>query len=188
MSRRGTLCALALMVAGLAGCAGQAKDAPYTVQVDPQRYQGTWYELARKPMFFQRHCAQSEAHYRLRADGAIAVLNRCRSASGEWQQVTGSATPQVAGRTDAFWVRFDNWPTRLFPNLIRGDYRVLYVDPDYQTALVGNRGRDYLWLLSRQPTLPEATVRRLLSEANRNGYDTSDLIWRSKDSAIGGGR
>ena len=167
----------------LAGCASHEVDEPATQQIDPQRYQGTWYELARKPMFFQRACLQSEAHYSLRGDGSIGVLNRCRIADGSWKQVLGVASPQVPGRTDAFWVRFDNWPTRAFPELIRGDYRVLYVDADYQTALVGDR--DYLWLLSRQPSLPEPVVRRLLAEAHRHGYDTADLIWRSPDSAIG---
>ncbi|CDF86712.1 outer membrane lipoprotein Blc [Pseudomonas knackmussii B13] len=179
--------ALTLLVLGaaLAGCAGHSPEPPATVQVDPQRYQGTWYELARKPMIFQRACRQSEAHYSLRADGSLEVLNRCRTDDGSWKQVVGTATPQVPGRTDAFWVRFDNWPTRLFPDLVRGDYQVLYVDAAYQTALVGSRDRDYLWLLSRQPSLPEPVLRRLLAEANRRGYDTADLIWRSDDSAIG---
>ncbi|MDN6873651.1 lipocalin family protein [Pseudomonas citronellolis] len=179
--------ALRVLVALLAlgGSAGHAGERPHTMQVDPQRYAGTWYELARKPMFFQRACLQSEAHYHVRADGSIGLLNRCRTADGSWKQVTGTATPQTPGSSDAFWVRFDNWAARLIPGM-RGDYQVLYVDEDYQTALVGNRDRDHLWLLARQTSLPEATLRRLLAEANRKGYDTSDLIWRSKDSAIAG--
>ncbi|ANI17911.1 lipocalin [Pseudomonas citronellolis] len=176
----------AVALAGIGGCAGHAEERPQTMQVDPQRYAGTWYELARKPMFFQRACLQSEAHYSVRADGSIGLRNRCRTADGSWKQVTGTATPQTPGSTDAFWVRFDNWASRLLPGVVRGDYRVLYVDEDYQTALVGNRDRDHLWLLARQTSLPEATLRHLLAEANRKGYDTSDLIWRSKDSAIAG--
>ncbi|MCP1607485.1 lipocalin family protein [Pseudomonas citronellolis] len=179
--------ALRVLVALLAlgGSAGHAGERPHTMQVDPQRYAGTWYELARKPMFFQRACLQSEAHYHVRADGSIGLLNRCRTADGSWKQVTGTATPQTPGSSNAFWVRFDNWAARLIPGM-RGDYQVLYVDEDYQTALVGNRDRDHLWLLARQTSLPAATLRHLLAEANRKGYDTSDLIWRSKDSAIAG--
>ncbi len=55
-------------LAALSGCAGSSPQPPETEQVDLKRYEGTWYELARKPMFFQRHCAQSEAHYRLQPD------------------------------------------------------------------------------------------------------------------------
>ena len=78
---------LSCMALALYGCAGNDHPAPpRTQQVDLQRYQGTWYELARLPMFFQRHCAQSEAHYRLQPDGTIAVLNRCRTEKGEREE------------------------------------------------------------------------------------------------------
>ena len=64
----------------LAGCATSGVDslAPKTVDsVNLKRYQGTWYELARLPMYFQRNCAQSEARYSLLPDGDMSVFNRC---------------------------------------------------------------------------------------------------------------
>ena len=95
----------------LAGCSTSDNSlAPKTVEsVDLKRYQGTWYEQARLPMFFQRNCAQSEAHYSLKPDGNVAVLNRCRTAEGEWEEAKGTASPQVAGQPDKLWVEFDNW-------------------------------------------------------------------------------
>ncbi|BAU77033.1 lipocalin family protein [Metapseudomonas furukawaii] len=177
----------AFLLALLAGCAGQGREAapPRTVgAVDLERYQGTWYELARLPMFFQRDCAQSEAHYSLQADGSVGVLNRCRTLEGEWKEARGNAVPQVAGRTDRLWVRFDNWITRLLPDRIKGDYWVLYLDDGYRTALVGNPNRKYLWLLSRTPVVSEKTRQRLLETAEAQGYDTDRLIWRVADSAI----
>ncbi len=179
---------LSLIAAALlAGCAASDgdHDAPTTVgQVDLARYQGTWYELARLPMFFQRDCAQSEAQYRLRDDGRVDVVNRCRTRGGEWKQVHGEAEPQVAGHTDKLWVRFDNVFSSLFPSLARGHYWVLYLDPDYQTAVVGHPDRDYLWLLSRRPEVEGATREHLLEVARAQGYDTSRLIWRAPDAAI----
>ena len=71
----------------LAGCSTSGSDAlaPKTVDhVDLKRYQGTWYEQARLPMFFQRNCVQSEAQYSLKPDGNVAVLNRCLTAEGKW--------------------------------------------------------------------------------------------------------
>ena len=62
------LCVALLLSACIAS--GGALAPPQTVdRVDLSRYQGTWYELARLPMFFQRNCAQSEAHYSLKPDG-----------------------------------------------------------------------------------------------------------------------
>lgn len=183
MRRSIRLACLAAPLIVVAGCAGSAQQAPQTTQVDLARYQGTWYELARKPMFFQRHCAQSEAHYRLQEDASIAVTNRCLTADGEWDQATGRAEAQVPGRTDKLWVRFDNTFSRIFPGLAKGNYWVLYVDDDYQTALVGNPNREYLWLLSRKPAVPDATRTRLLELAHQRGYQTDDLIWRVPDRA-----
>ncbi len=168
----------------LVGCAGSPKNPPATEQVDLQRYQGTWYELARLPMFFQRNCAQSEAHYRLQEDQSIQVINRCLTLDGDWEQVEGRAVAQQPGRTDKLWVRFDNWFANLFPNVARGDYWVLAVDDDYRTALVGNPNREYLWLLSPTPQVSQQTRERLLEEARSRGYAVDELIWRVPDGQL----
>lgn len=173
---------LSLLLLTLVGCAGSGEpdDLPQTAgQVDLQRYQGTWYELARLPMFFQRHCVASEAYYRLQDDGRVAVTNRCRTEDGEWQEANGEAELQQAGKTDKLWVRFDNWFSNLFPGLSKGDYWVLYLEEDYSVALVGHPNREYLWLLSRTPQVSAEVRERLLAEANARGYDTSELIWRA---------
>lgn len=164
----------------LSGCVGGGREQPpETVgDVDLQRYQGTWYELARLPMFFQRDCVRSEAHYALQADGSVAVTNRCETEDGDWQEAKGEAVPQEAGSTDRLWVRFDNWFSRLFPDLTKGHYWVLYLDEGYSTALVGSPDRKYLWLLARDTEVDQATRERLLAEAERRGYDTRELLWR----------
>ncbi|WP_172143366.1 MULTISPECIES: lipocalin family protein [Pseudomonas] len=176
-----------LAVAVLAGCAnsGTGVVPPKTVEtVDLQRYQGTWYELARLPMFFQRNCAQSEARYDLRDDGRVAVTNRCRTLEGKWQEAKGQAVPQVAGQTDKLWVRFDNWFSSLLPGVAKGEYWVLYLDDDYQTALVGHPNRDYLWLLARTPHVAPAMRDKLLEVARGQDYDTAALIWRTPDATL----
>ena len=175
---------IAIAILALAGCANSGtgsipKPPPQTMQVDLQRYQGTWYELARLPMFFQRNCVQSEAHYGLRDDGRIDVTNRCRDKDGEWIEAKGVAEPQVEGQTDKLWVRFDNWASKLLP--IKGDYWVIYHDEDYRVALVGHPEHKYLWLLSRTPEVDQETRDKLLSVAREQGYVTSDLIWRQAD-------
>lgn len=171
----------------LVGCAnsGTGVVPPKTVEkVDLQRYQGTWYEQARLPMFFQRNCAQSEALYELQDGGAIGVTNRCLTLGGDLQQVQGQAVPQVAGETSKLWVQFDNWASKLLPGLAKGEYWVLYLDDDYQAALVGHPNREYLWLLTRDQQLSAATRTLLLEEARSRGYDTGSLIWRRTDAEM----
>jgi apolipoprotein D and lipocalin family protein len=168
----------------LAACsnAGTGEVAPKTVgKVDLKRYQGTWYELARLPMFFQRNCAQSEAHYALKPDGSVAVLNRCKTADGKWEEASGTATEQTPGQPDKLWVVFDNWFSRLAPGLAKGNYWIIDLDSDYKQAVVGAPDRKYLWLLSRTPTVSEEVKQRMLARARQQGFDTSRLIWRAPD-------
>ncbi|MCY4126610.1 MAG: lipocalin family protein, partial [Pseudomonas sp.] len=42
--------------------------------------------------------------------------------------------------------------------------------------------REYLWLLSRTPAIPDKTRDQLLDIAREQGYDTSKLVWRQADS------
>jgi apolipoprotein D and lipocalin family protein len=167
---------LILLFAGLvlAGCATSGEDplAPKTVaSVNLKKYQGTWYELARLPMYFQRNCAQSEAHYTLKPDGNVLVLNRCLTADWQWEEAK-------------LWVEFDNWFSRLLPGVAKGQYWVLYVSDDYKTAIVGDPSRRYLWLLSRTPTVNGVVREELLSKARQQGYDTTRLIWRATDTQM----
>jgi apolipoprotein D and lipocalin family protein len=170
----------ALLITGCAG-AGSSADGPETAgKVNLERYQGTWYEQARLPMFFQRNCVRSQANYRLQDDGSVAVTNRCETEDGEQQEARGEAVPQQQGQTDKLWVRFDNWFSNIFPGLTKGHYWILYLANDYSVALVGSPDRDNLWLLSRDKEIDAATRDKLLDEARKRGYDTRELIWRGE--------
>jgi apolipoprotein D and lipocalin family protein len=169
----------------LTACAnsGTGQAPPQTVgKVDLERYQGTWYELARLPMFFQRDCLQSEAHYTLKSADEVGVLNRCRDNKGEWQEVHGTATPQVKGSTDKLTVAFTE--SKLLSALARGEYWIIYLDDDYENAVVGDSSLSYLWLLSRKPNVDQDALNKMLLAARKQGYDTEKLIWRTPDEAM----
>lgn len=176
----------ALGVVLLAGCATQGEDlAPNTVgKVNLKRYQGMWYEQARLPMFFQRDCAQSEAHYQLKADGNVDVLNRCRTLDGEMQEAHGTARSVSPGINDRLKVSFDTWFSGVLPGVATGDYWIIYLSDDYRYAIVGHPNHKYLWLLTRSRTVPEDIRQLLMAKARQQGYDTSRLIWRTPDSDI----
>ncbi len=155
---------------------GRTGPDPVTApQVDLWRYAGTWYEVARLPTPFEGPCAgQPQAHYTLRADGSLDVENRCRDAQGLWRSASGSArvVPGSAGAK----LRVSLWPAawRWLP-LAWADYWILHVDDHYSEALVGDRHRHTLWLLSRRPTLPEARLQHLRQLALQQGYAAERL-------------
>jgi apolipoprotein D and lipocalin family protein len=170
--------ALVVLCFTLGACAGVvSKDDLSTVaSVDLSRYTGTWYEIARLPMWFQRHCVDSKAIYSSRPDGLVGVHNECVTESGGVEQVDGVATV-VDPKTNArLAVAFDNFFARLFGSSREGNYWILDLDPEYRTAMVGTPDRRYLWVLSRTPQLEDSTYRRLVERARQLGYPVSDLI------------
>jgi len=148
--------------------------------LDLARYAGTWHEIARLPMRFQRKCESNvTAHYELKPDGTVAVHNACVTAEGKT-----IASDGVARRPDNFArgkleVRFAPAWLSWLP-LVWADYWVLALDDDYRWALVGQPGRKYLWILSREPSLDGATFEALKKQAKAMGYGLTALIGSGK--------
>jgi apolipoprotein D and lipocalin family protein len=173
------------MLGGLvAGCAGvESKGTvPTVTAVDLSRYAGTWYEIARLPMWFQRHCIDSKAVYTLRPDGMVGVHNECVTDTGKVAQVEGVATVVDAATNAKLNVVFDNWFARLFGSSREGNYWILDLDAEYRMAMVGTSDRRYLWILARSPQLDEASYQRLVDIARTLGYPTDELL-RARRSA-----
>ena len=145
--------------------------------LDVPRYMGTWYEIAKYPNRFQKQCdGYTTAHYTLEPDKTVQVINRCRRADGTQDEAVATAR-QVGGPTaPTLKVRFAPAWLSFLP-MVWGDYWVIDLDPDYQLAAVSEPGRDYLWILSRTPTLDAAVRDRLLQTAKGYGFATDKLIW-----------
>jgi apolipoprotein D and lipocalin family protein len=132
-------------------------------------------------MWFQRHCIDSKAVYTVRPDGKIGVHNECVTDTGGLDQVDGVATVVDTNTKARLAVTFDNFFARLVGPSREGNYWIIDLDPDYQTALVGTPDRRYLWILSRSPHLDEATYQRLVDTAQQLGFPVSELV-RAKRS------
>jgi apolipoprotein D and lipocalin family protein len=143
--------------------------------VDLERYAGQWFEIARFPNRFQRQCAGDvRATYERRPDGRLDVINQCRATDGQTTIARGVARV-VDTRTRAkLKVRFAPAALSFLP-FVWGDYWVIGLADDYSWAVVGTPNREYLWILSRTPTLDETLLERAMSRARANGFDTSRL-------------
>ena len=156
----------AVVASMLMSCNNKTEDNSTIQSVDLNRYLGYWYELARLDHPFERGLEYVMAHYSLREDGKIDVLNTGIK-DGRAEDAKGIAkTTSVPGllRVSFFGPFYS-------------DYRIMMLDENYQFALVGGGNDNYLWILSRTPQLDEATLASILSEADRRGYDTTKLIW-----------
>ncbi len=137
---------------------------------DLEKYLGKWYEIARLDHRFEKHMEQNTAEYALKENGTIKVYNKGYDIlKQEWRSVTGEARPAgepAAGRLKvSFFKPF--WSA----------YNIIDIDDNYRYTLVAGKNLKYLWILSRDTTIPDNFKDRFLKKAKQLGYDTDALIW-----------
>jgi apolipoprotein D and lipocalin family protein len=143
---------------------------PTVAKVELPRYLGTWYEIASFPQRFQKGCVATTATYSLREDGEIDVLNRCRQDRLDGEERIAKGRARVVDATTGAKLEVS------FFRPFWGDYWVIDLGADYEFAVVGHPGRDYLWVLSRTPALEPAVYEGILTRLKANGYETDRLV------------
>lgn len=154
----------------------KSANTPTTVDsVDLEKYAGTWYEIGRLPMYFQRKCAGDvTANYAQKADGkGITVTNKCMAEDGSEIIAEGLAKPADETGSKLKVTFLPSW-IRWLP-VGRADYWVLARDADYKTALVGTPDKDYLWLLARSSNVSQETYSKYRQIAQQQGYDLKEF-------------
>jgi len=145
-------------------------------KIELNKYLGTWHEVARKPLYFQRKCDSNvTANYSLNKNGNIKVDNSCYTKDGKFKQTIGEAFVQNAPSNSKLKVSFLPKIIRWLP-VGRGDYWVLKIDENYETVLVGEPDKKYMWILSRSQQPQPEVVQEYLNYAESIGYDLSDVI------------
>jgi apolipoprotein D and lipocalin family protein len=149
---------------------------PTVENVDLHRYLGTWYEISSFPQKFQRGCTATSAEYTLRRDGDIKVLNSCRlnNPDGKLKQAIGRAW--VTNKTTNAKLKVQFFLRRFKLPFFSGNYWILDLDKNYESVLVGDPSRKYLWILSRRPVLNQDRYDELVEKAKALNFDTSKLV------------
>ena len=164
------------LLLGISALHGQAQDALTTVpSVDVPRYMGAWFEIAKFPNRFQKMCASNtSAHYSARPDGTLSVRNRCTDVDGKVKEVEGQAKQIGNATSPKLEVRFAPAWLSFLP-FVWGDYWVIDLDADYQLVAVSEPKREFLWILSRTPTVNAKAYDELLARLRAQSLDTSKL-------------
>jgi apolipoprotein D and lipocalin family protein len=164
-----------LVVALLSGCATTTTARLHlppletVAHVDLGRYLGTWYEIASFPQSFQRGCTASTASYAKRSDGQIDVVNRCRQDSIDGPEKSAHGRARVVDKSSNAKLEVS------FFRPFWGDYWIIELGSDYEYAVVGHPSRDYLWILSRTPSMDSRLYEAILARLAAAGYDTGRL-------------
>ncbi|MDR6369805.1 apolipoprotein D and lipocalin family protein [Chryseobacterium bernardetii] len=162
-----------LLLNSITSCSSMPEKAQPVGQFDVNKYLGTWYEIARFDYRFEKDLDNAIAQYSLNADGSVKVLNSGYNViKNKWVSANGTAKFRGDKNVAALKVSF-------FGPFYAG-YNVIVLE-EYKYALVAGKNLDYLWILSREKTIPDHIKQNFISKAQEIGYDTSKLIWVKQD-------
>ncbi len=171
MNMKRYLCVL--MTALFSSCATAPSGVKPVSGFELERYLGTWHEIARLDHSFERGLVRVSAEYSMLPAGGVRVVNRgFEPAKNKWRQAVGRA--YFTGDSSIGSLRVS------FFRPFYGGYNIIELDPAYRYALVAGPNRSYLWILAREPELPAEIVQKLISTAQRLGFETGKLIFPGK--------
>lgn len=164
---------IALFMAVLASCSSSQPPLKTVQNLELDRYDGEWHEVARLPNRFEKGIVAAKATYGVGLQGPLSVRNQGLKANGELTSISGSATVVGEGKLK---VRFDPFPANLFP----GDYWILWINQSYTKAVVGSPNRKFLWLLSKDPAILASDFAEPLELIKAQGFAIDQLIENPK--------
>lgn len=160
------LVVLALAITLIACTSPTLRTVPY---VDLKKFSGKWYEIASYPQRFQKGCHCTTANYTLSDEGYVIVENRCNrdSINGKESYIKGKAFVEKNSGNAKLKVQFF-WP-------FKGKYWIIDLADNYSYAVVSHPGQEYLWILSRTPTMDDLLYKRITSNLQSMGFDPARI-------------
>jgi apolipoprotein D and lipocalin family protein len=166
MRRAGFMIAMGMI---LGACAGRHPPLETVDHVDLERFMGDWYVIAHIPTFIDDEAYNQVESYALNDDGTIATSFTFREGGFDGKHKQYEPKGFVQDReSNAVWGMRFVWP-------IKADYRIIYLDEDYETTVVGRLKRDLVWVMARQPEISDERYAKALKVIEEAGYDLSQL-------------
>jgi len=161
-----TLCAVSAALL-LSACATKQPEMETVDYVNLERFMGDWYVVANIPTFLEKKAFNAVERYELNEDGTIATTFSFRKGGFDGKRKEYHPKGFVRDEeSNALWGMQFIWP-------FKGDFRIVYLDADYTQTIIGRQKRDFLWIMARTPSIPDAELDKLIEYAGSIGYDTS---------------
>ncbi len=141
---------------------------------DAEKFVGKWYEIARMDYKWEKNLNNVSAIYTLEGKGLIKVWNKgYNTVKNKWERTQGLAKPASINQNGALKVSF------LGP--FYSPYNIVAIDRDYKYALVVGEDQKYMWILSREKTVPKSVQNDYLKQALGLGFNIGNLVWVKQD-------
>ena len=161
------LCVLCLA----SGCATSRMPPPVVDRrVDLQRFMGDWYVVAGQFTWIERSAWNGIERYELDPDGTIATTYTFRKGGVDGPLKVYRPSAIVIDReSNAEWGMQFIWP-------FRATYLILFLDDEYRYTVIGEPERKYLWIMAREPVIPDDVMKTINQRVSEIGYDPGKFV------------
>ena len=167
--RVGISAILALVCATSASALAQTAVA--SKPIDPQRYLGRWFEVARIPNAFQKNCEAATSDWAKQGDGQYAVVQTCHDGSPSGPSKVWKGNGKVMDPVKA-QIRIG-----FFGGFIKQDYVVVDRAEDYSWCILSTATPKYFWIMSRRAILSAQQKAALVARSRQLGFDVAALVY-----------
>jgi apolipoprotein D and lipocalin family protein len=172
---RAALNVAALALIALPAGAGAGAPPP-AKPVSRDVYAGRWYEIARTPNRMQRDCQSPTTDFQAREDTDFTIVETCHRGPSGAVSRTLTARARILTPDDNTRFRLS-----FLGGLIHQEYWILDHAADNSWLLMGTPGGHFVWLLSRNPSLPPALLATAIGRAGSLGYPLAKLIYPGRN-------
>lgn len=165
------MCLLVLGFTIIISCASapSTESIPAVRGIDFSLFEGAWYEIARIPIGIADDWVGTTDTYIKKGEGKWLVLYEGYKGSFDgrrkvMKQKLRLKNPEIHGEMSA-----SPFPFLWFP------YRLIYWNASERTMIVTSGTMDYLWLMAKDPVLPEKVYENLVKVSFAMGFDTGRL-------------
>ncbi|CAA6805141.1 MAG: Outer membrane lipoprotein Blc [uncultured Sulfurovum sp.] len=137
--------------------------APLSVKhVDPQKFSGLWYEIARTYNSYEKDCVAATVEYTLQEDNkSYEVHNRC------FDKVIGAKLIEYKGTAEATTPNAQNSIANLdmtYYYIFTQSYKIIYLEADYSLAIIVDDAMEQVWIMSRSPKISKEKLDTMLNK------------------------
>ena len=139
--------------------------------VEINKFMGDWYVLAGRFTFLEKDVHNGLERYTFNKEkDQIDVDFTYNKGAFDGPK---KSLPQTAWIFDhvsnSHWKVSPLWPFKF-------DYLIVALDTNYRWTAIGIPDEKYLWIMARDWKNPEATIQEAITQLNKIGYDTKNLV------------
>lgn len=132
--------------------------------VNLEKFMGDWCIIAYTPTFIDKKAYNGLESYELKEKNVVSTTYTFNEESFDGEKQVYNPTGFVQENSgNAVWKMQFLWP-------FKSDYRIIYVDKDYQNTIIGRKKRDYFWIMSRSKKIEEEELQKLFNILKEEGY------------------